>query len=87
MRKKNSLFFVIAFYSAVAVAGADSTTEASNTMMKNKLDFCCERDKTDESAQDMSEEQAHQIVSNTLAQTRPIQRPNNKTKAPSSGQR
>ena len=55
-------FFLLSAFSVLANPTVDPTTEASNDMMKNKLDFCCDRDHTDESAQDMSEQEAQQIV-------------------------
>lgn len=57
-----TVIFLLSAFSVLTVPATDSTTEASSNMMKNKLDFCCERDKTDESAQDMSEQEADQIV-------------------------
>ena len=46
----------------------ETQTEASTHLSKGgSMDFCCERDKTDESAQEMSEQEAQQIAMNLLA--------------------
>jgi len=84
-----SVFFLwLAFY-GLSLSAQESTTEASNSMMQSKLDFCCDRDKTEESAQDMSEQEANQIVRNTLPSAsykRPRSGPPSSGR-PSSGQR
>jgi len=88
-----SVFFLwLAFYGlslSAQESTTESTTEASNSMMQSKLDFCCDRDKTEESAQDMSEQEANQIVRNTLPSAS-YKRPRSgrpSSGRPSSGQR
>lgn len=45
----------------------DEQTEATASLGRDKLDFCCERDKTEESAHEMSEQEAEQIITKLLA--------------------
>ena len=45
---------------------ANENTEASHSFDNSKNDFCCEREYTNESAHDMSEEASQRVVQNLL---------------------
>ena len=76
-------FFLLSAFSVLANTTIDPATEASNDMTKNKLDFCCDRDKTDESAQDMSEQEANLIVKRFFPDN--VQSPNGSSRRKSRG--
>ena len=64
-------------------------TEASAEISSGQLDFCCDRDKTNESAHDMSEQEAQEITASFFAPSGssllPSVRPRNRPRG--SGQR